>query len=155
MKCEEQLLEDPNVGQQESMSLLCDHLDLTRLLIRLKQLSVCVFDEVTKALIGDHLAESGEVESGDHVAPVFFHKVADKILLANAESLVSLLPHGFISYSSGLEVTGRLNQSTHSLLHFFVDCMLVEATHLRLDLFLLLFVHVSEVFSDSRQWEVR
>ena len=137
------------------MSLLSDHLNLTRFLIRLKQLSVCVFNEVSKALIGDHLAESGEVKSGDHVAPVFFHQVADKILLANAESLVSLLPHGFISNCSGLEITGRLNQSTHSLPHFFVDCMLVEAAHLRLDLFLLLFVHVSEVFGNSGEWEVR
>ena len=59
------------------MGLFCNHFNLLHLLVWLKQFFVCAVDEVTNAVISDALAEPWEVESGDHVLPVFSHQVSD------------------------------------------------------------------------------
>ena len=77
-------LQNPDIGRQETMGLLCNVLDLLELLVGFEQLAVRVLDERANSLVTDHLAHLGEVERGDHVTPVFPHQLSNVELVSHA-----------------------------------------------------------------------
>ena len=92
----DEVFEDPDVAQHESICLRCDHLDLPRFLVLFKQLFIASLDKSADARISQHLTLAREVKSGDQVLPVLLHKLSHQewVLLTSCEPGLGLITHG-------------------------------------------------------------